>query len=348
MGKQSVYVIGATGEAGSSIVDGLLESGNFNIIAGTRPSSPTKPETSPLKSRGIEVRALDLENWSVDQVAERLRGADTVISAIFELQLQLQRPLADACKKAGVKRLIPCDWGPACMRGVRRMLDEKLDIQEYIKKTGVGYTFIDVGWWYVLPLPSETGTSASYPTPTPQGAYRSSILEHASTRFGSGGVKCANTDARTLNRYVFCWAEEVMQNEAPALARRGSSGKVEVKVEELPHDDADPLDRIHFDYWYSLWVKGDNTVENAKGAEYGAALDAGELYPDLGKDAALTRGVCGGSSLRAVLLTVYVLRNQHLERRNFLPNSVSSRLSFALILSTRACIIKTSALSSAS
>ncbi|OCB85047.1 NAD-binding protein [Sanghuangporus baumii] len=186
----------------------------------------------------------------------------------------------------------------------------KLDIQEYVKKTGVGYTFIDVGW-------CETGTSASYPTLTPQGAYRS--------------PPSSSTPARASDRYVFCWAEEVMQNEAPALARRGSSGKVKVKVDQLP-----------------LWVKGDNTVENAKGAEYGAALDAGELYPDLGKDAALTRGVCEGSSLRVVLLPVHILLDQHLERRDFLPNSVSSRLSFALILSTCACIIKTSAFNSAS
>ena len=32
---------------------------------------------------------------------------------------------------------------------------------------------------------------------------------------------------------------------------------------------------------YSMWVRGDNTIENAKKAEYGSALDARELYPDL-------------------------------------------------------------------
>ena len=37
--------------------------------------------------------------------------------------------------------------------------------------------------------------------------------------------------------------------------------------------------------WYeslwSMWVRGDNIVENAKKPEYGNALDAKELYPDL-------------------------------------------------------------------
>ena len=35
------------------------------------------------------------------------------------------------------------------------------------------------------------------------------------------------------------------------------------------------------EYIWSIWVRGDNTVENAKKPEYGEALDARELYPDL-------------------------------------------------------------------
>lgn len=40
-------------------------------------------------------------------------------------------------------------------------------------------------------------------------------------------------------------------------------------------------EQSYFQYLYSLFVQGDNTVENAKKEEYGAALDARELYPDL-------------------------------------------------------------------
>lgn len=35
------------------------------------------------------------------------------------------------------------------------------------------------------------------------------------------------------------------------------------------------------EYRYSLCIRGDNTIENAKKAEYGSALDARELYPDI-------------------------------------------------------------------
>ena len=61
------------------------------------------------------------------------------------------------------------------------------------------------------------------------------------------------------------------------------SGYQEIRTKR--EEDVELIDRIHYDYWYSLWVRGDNTVENAKKGEYGAsALDARELYPDLGKE----------------------------------------------------------------
>lgn len=36
-----------------------------------------------------------------------------------------------------------------------------------------------------------------------------------------------------------------------------------------------------FEYSYSLFIRGDNTVENAKKPDYGNALDGKELYPDI-------------------------------------------------------------------
>ena len=48
----------------------------------------------------------------------------------------------------------------------------------------------------------------------------------------------------------------------------------------LPH----PIEELFLEYAYSLWIRGDNTVENAKKLEYGGALDARELYPELGKE----------------------------------------------------------------
>ena len=41
------------------------------------------------------------------------------------------------------------------------------------------------------------------------------------------------------------------------------------------------LDVLHNGYMNSIWLRGDNTIESAKKPEYGSALDARELYPDL-------------------------------------------------------------------
>ncbi|KAL5476929.1 hypothetical protein ACEPAI_3115 [Sanghuangporus weigelae] len=292
MVKQSVLVIGATGATGSSIVNGLMESGNFAVIAGVRPSSAEKPEVEILKSRGVEIRIIDLDLWTVDQTAEQLKGVDTVISAVYFTAIPRQKLLADACKKAAVKRFVPDDWASACVRGVRSFHDQKLAIHDYVKEIGIGFTFIDVGWWMqVTPPFADLG----FPQP---------IVKRVSTSYiGSGDVKCAVTDKRdigkfvariiaddrTLNQYVFCWTEGVTLNEIIALAERVSGRKINVE-----HISADEMEKIMkdgsgletaiFEYVYSIWVRGDNTVENAKKEEYGGALDARELYPDIGKE----------------------------------------------------------------
>ncbi len=102
-------------------------------------------------------------------------------------------------------------------------------------------------------------------------------------------------DERTLNGYVFCWAEEKTQVEIWDMAERISGQKVrkaEVTEATLLKQissalDADrkagkpSIETTHGQYMNSLWIRGDNTVENAKKPEYGSALDARELYPDL-------------------------------------------------------------------
>ncbi|KAL5514231.1 hypothetical protein ACEPAG_2319 [Sanghuangporus baumii] len=293
MAKQSVLIIGATGTTGSSIVNGLLENGNFVVIAGTRPSSASKPQAEALKSRGVEIRIIDLENWTVDRIAESFQVVDTVISTTFYAEVPRQKLLADACKKAGVNRFIPDDWGTACVRGVRQLHDEKLAIHDYVKEIGIGFTFIDVGWWMDITLPFVDLEDFSQP-----------IIQRVSKSYiGSGDVKCAVIDKRdigkfvariiaddrTLNRYVFCWTEEVTLNEIVALAERVSGHKI--NVEHITADEMKKImksgsgpERIFPEYAYSVWIRGDNTVENAKKEEYGGALDARELYPDVGKE----------------------------------------------------------------
>ncbi|KAI5118179.1 hypothetical protein M0805_008420 [Coniferiporia weirii] len=291
MGKSTVLILGATGRTGSSIVDALLDSANFTVIAGVRPSSASKPSVDVLKSRGVEIRLLDLEKASIDQLVHALDGVETVISTIEWTYLELQKSLVDAAKKAGVKRFIPCDWGTASPRGVMKLHDTKLGIQEYIKEAGVGYTFIDVGWWMKLVLPILNSKDNDFPF----------IIEASKSIFGTGDVKGAITDrddigkfvariindTRTQNRYVFIWGEEVTQHEAFAVAERISGKKIDVvhtgedTLVKMAKEAENAMIVPYSQYMISIWIRGDNTVENAKKEEFGGALDARELYPDL-------------------------------------------------------------------
>ncbi|KAL5534779.1 hypothetical protein ACEPAG_1243 [Sanghuangporus baumii] len=295
MAKQSVLIIGATGITDSSIVNGLLESGSFHIIAAVRPSLTSKPRVGVFKSRGVEIRILDLENWTVDQIAELFQGVDIVISTLYITEMLRQKVLVDECKKAGVKRFIPDDWAIPSIRGIRKSGAEKLAIHDYVKENGIGYTFIDVGWMQLSPPFMHIVDKTKVPYPK--------LIRTHGSRFGTGDVKCAATDSRdigkidacvimderTLNRYVFCWAQEVTQNELFAIAERVFGHRIDIGTfseEERLNllDHGVDTERNSAVYVYILWIRGDNTVENAKKEEYGGALDAKELYPDLGEE----------------------------------------------------------------
>lgn len=55
------------------------------------------------------------------------------------------------------------------------------------------------------------------------------------------------------------------------------SGEVLAKLAQ----EAEGQMKLRLEYPLSVFVRGDNVVANAKKEEYGAALDARELYPDL-------------------------------------------------------------------
>jgi len=128
-------------------------------------------------------------------------------------------------------------------------------------------------------------------------------FNQAATRtiYGSGDTKSALidirdigkytariiTDDRTLNKYVLAYTEELTQKEIIAIAERVLGKKVpSIQYESAEGltkttNAADSVMRIFWEYMYSVYVRGDNTIENAKKEEYGGALDAKELYPEL-------------------------------------------------------------------
>lgn len=103
MTKPRVLLIGATGRTGGSILNCLLEAGNFSVEVLIRSSSSTKPSVLALKDLNIKIHIADISDSA--HLAEILTGINTVISAIGPTAHNEQIPLADAAKKTGCEEI---------------------------------------------------------------------------------------------------------------------------------------------------------------------------------------------------------------------------------------------------
>ena len=105
MSITNVTLLGADGKLGPAILHALL-SHSFQVTVLKRTSSKST-DIYPSSVRVFKVP----DDFSVDAVADNLRGQDAVVVTIKGSQTDLQYKLAQACIKAGVKRFIPADFG---------------------------------------------------------------------------------------------------------------------------------------------------------------------------------------------------------------------------------------------
>ncbi|KAI0359477.1 NAD-P-binding protein [Trametes cingulata] len=299
--KPLVLVLGALGATGSSIIKGLLNSGNFRIAALVRPASLSKPATQELRASGIEVRTGDLKD-GVPKLKETLAGVDVLISAVTAWVISDQKDVLLAAKEVGVKRVVPCDFGTPGKRGVRELHDGKLAIREFIKEIGLPHTFIDVGWWMQLslPLPARSKVPVKDMTYLLHGDGTAKMLV---TDLRHIGVYVARiiADPRTLNRSVIIWEDELTELELHEIGERLSGEADDLKAKRVYLSAEDILTIVEEgraelakdpdsflahakvswnEYMYSMHILRENTLENAKRLGY---LDARELYPDVPK-----------------------------------------------------------------
>ncbi|KAF2188489.1 isoflavone reductase family protein [Zopfia rhizophila CBS 207.26] len=298
MGYQRVLLLGATGQTGGSILDGLLECGKFDVDALIRPSSAYSPSVAALPQRGVKTVIADI-GAPVDELAILLNGYEIVISAIDAMGQLAQLNLATAAKKAGVKRFVPCAFiSIAPPGGVIDLRDEKEVVFQHIRKLFLPYTFIDVGVWFQTSFPTLPSGRVDY----------ASIFIPNTTLHAGGDIPNLLTDIpdigrfvarivddeRTLNKYVYTWSDLLSQNQVFSILEEMSGEKIErthVSADNIEKSikqikaalEADPsnlskrLSLLPAQYSYSRAVRGDNQPAYAKYLGY---LDARELYPD--------------------------------------------------------------------
>jgi hypothetical protein len=305
----TIGIVGATGQTGSSIVNGLLSHPSnitpSNIISLTRPTSVSNAANTKLSSRGVSIRAFSATSPHAKLVSS-LADIDILICCISGTEETLQQiPLADAAKEAGVKRFIPSAWLPIIPPGgIHVLRDLKEQVYSHVVSISLPYTIVDVGWWYQI----------SYPK-LPSGKVDYCLTMPADEIFGTGEPLSALTDLRdigryvarvifderTINKYVFCYNETHSQLDSYAIMERFSGETIPrtfVSREELEADVAEALPVLQRgvdnpwaseslvttykvvarQYALSWGVRGDNSPEKAKELGY---VTSKELWPEM-------------------------------------------------------------------
>jgi uncharacterized protein YbjT (DUF2867 family) len=305
----TIGILGATGQTGSSIVNGLLSVPSdikpSNIISLTRPTSVSNPANAKLSSRGVSIRAFSITSPHATLVSS-LADIDILICCISGTEELVQQiPLADAAKEAGVQRFIPSAWLPMIPPGgVHFFRDLKEQVYAHVKSISLPYTIVDVGWWYQIAYPRLPSGKVDYCLSLP-----------AEEIFGTGEQLSALTDLRdvgryvarivlderTVDKYVFCYNEMHSQLESYAIMERLSGETIPrnfVSREALEADIAEALPilkggevdhrspeglvvafkAVSRQYALSWGVRGDNTPEVAKKLGY---VTSKELWPEM-------------------------------------------------------------------
>ncbi|QGA16736.1 hypothetical protein EYB26_004404 [Talaromyces marneffei] len=297
MAPVRVLLIGATGETGRSIANGLLEAGGFEIYAFTRPASVAKPQLIELKKKGVIIRQGDL-TAPLEELAEALKGIDIVVSCVGPSDQDIQMNIVTATKAAGVKRFIPCAFITVCAPGgIMWLRDEKEKVYNHIKQLKLPYTIIDIGWWYQIATPRLPSGKIDYAMTTSNdeligdGRTLSAFIDLRDI-----GKYVANiiVDPRTENKMVFAYNIVTSPADIFDTVEKLSGEKVERKYiteeevyarvaaarassETYPFEPTKFTPRFAAEYQLSWGIRGDNVPEYAKYLGY---LDAKDLYPD--------------------------------------------------------------------
>ena len=100
-----VTLLGADGRLGPAVLHGLLNA-RLKVTVLKRATS-TSPSNYPVNVDVVKCP----DEFAVDDLVRVLRGQDAIVITIMGSQVELQKRIADAAAKAGIKRLIPADFG---------------------------------------------------------------------------------------------------------------------------------------------------------------------------------------------------------------------------------------------
>ncbi|AEO63012.1 c5a12611-8c66-427a-80e9-ed35e016708b [Thermothielavioides terrestris] len=124
-----IAIAGGSGDLGREILDALVATGKHEILILSRNDTPTfalAPGVTWVKANYDDA----------NQLAEILRGVDTVISVIVvhtDPDNRAQKNLIDAAVRAGVRRLAPSEWITSTVLPHMPWYAGKVEIRKYLE-----------------------------------------------------------------------------------------------------------------------------------------------------------------------------------------------------------------------
>ncbi|KAG9943794.1 hypothetical protein KCU85_g8395, partial [Aureobasidium melanogenum] len=143
---KNVLVVGAGGQIGGQIVHQLLKEGKHNVSALTRPQSHSVMPSG--------VHSIHKANYdSPNELSAAMQGQDVLVITMSAVaQPSSSIALIDAAAAAGIKYIIPNEWGvdrAQVQIGKDIMLAERaIKITQYIESKGLKWISIACGFWY--------------------------------------------------------------------------------------------------------------------------------------------------------------------------------------------------------
>lgn len=239
MAITKVIIIGANGKLGPSILKALLDVESFHVSAIVRVSSKS---TYPSTVTTVKVD----DDLPYDQLVKVLTGQDALVISFSGNQKDDSIKLADAAFEAGVKHIIPADYG-SCDSSDQRSLDliplyiNKKDVRDHVIKlaektrddgSSLSWTSFITGHFFDYGLKS--------------GLLAMDVNKHTAEVFDGGNYKFAAStlkdigiatarilqhanDPRLKNKLVYTQSVQTTQNELVAVVQEVQNQQYEVK-----------------------------------------------------------------------------------------------------------------------
>ncbi|KAK5128000.1 hypothetical protein LTR85_005117 [Meristemomyces frigidus] len=140
---KNVALVGASGNLGSKVLSALLKQDKRNITVVSRPSSSAQFPAS------VEVHKAEYTDAASLQSA--FKGKDVVVIMLAFAGLQDEIKILEAAARAGVKYVIPSEYGAPSknpkMADAVPLLKAKLDIHKKIESLGMKYIVVSTNGW---------------------------------------------------------------------------------------------------------------------------------------------------------------------------------------------------------